>query len=99
MKKATISETKNHLSRLLEEVKNGTTILILDRDRPVARLEPVAADEQADEDRIVALVREGLAAAPRRRFDAASFLARRMVRLPPGASAVGALLAEREQGR
>jgi prevent-host-death family protein len=99
MKKANITETKNHLSRLIEEVRNGTTILIMDRNRPVARLEPVA-DEQCPGDALVGvLVREGLAAAPRRRFDVAAFLGRKMVRLGAGASAVQALLREREEGR
>ncbi|RKX74834.1 MAG: hypothetical protein DRP87_15990 [Spirochaetes bacterium] len=32
MKKANITETKNNFSKILEEVKNGTTILILDRN-------------------------------------------------------------------
>jgi prevent-host-death family protein len=99
MKKASISETKNHLSRLLEEVRNGTTILILDRNRPVARLEPIELDQQAATDAVAALVRDGLAAAPRRRLDAQSFLARSKTRLPVGSSAVRALLSEREQGR
>jgi prevent-host-death family protein len=99
MRKANISETKNHLSKLLEEVKNGTTILILDRNRPVARLEPVATDEQSNTERVAALVHGGLAAAPSHPFDAAAFLSRRMVRLKAGASAVRALLSEREEGR
>jgi prevent-host-death family protein len=99
MKKANITETKNNLSRLLEEVRNGTTILIVDRNRPVARLEPVASEEQGGDELIGALVREGLAAAPRKRFDAAAFLGRKMVRLASGASAVRALLREREESR
>jgi prevent-host-death family protein len=99
MKKASITETKNHLSRLLEEVKQGTTILILDRATPVARLEPVAADEQSNGGRVAALVRQGLATAPRCRFDLEAFLSHPLVRLPEGASAVQALLAEREEER
>jgi prevent-host-death family protein len=99
MKKASVTETKNHLSRLLEEVKSGTTILILDRNKPVARLEPVAADQTMNEDRVASLVAQGLAAAPRRRLDVDSFLSRKMIRLPAGTSAVRALLSEREHGR
>ncbi len=99
MKKANITETKNNLSRLLEEVKSGTSILIVDRNRPVARLEPVAAEEHPGDGPVGALVREGLAAAPRRRFDAAAFLGRKMVRLSAGVSGVQALLREREEGR
>jgi prevent-host-death family protein len=99
MKKASITETKNHLSRLLDEVKSGTTILIMDRNRPVARLEPVAAEERTNADRVAALVREGLAAQPRRPFDLKAFLSRKAVRLPAGASAVQVMLSEREGGR
>jgi len=99
MKKASITETKNHLSRLLEEVKSGTTILILDRNKPVARLEPVAADQDTNEERVAVLVRQGLATASRRRLNVASFLARKMARLPEGTSAVRALISERDEGR
>jgi prevent-host-death family protein len=99
MKKANITETKNHLSRLLEEVRNGTTILIMDRNRPVARLEPVAAEERPGDGLVEALVREGLAAAPRKNLYAGAFLGRKMVRLSAGTSSVQALLREREEGR
>jgi prevent-host-death family protein len=99
MKKASITETKNHLSRLLDEVKSGTTILIMDRDKPVARLEPVAAEERTNPERVASLVRAGLAVAPKKRLDVQAFLFRTTVNLPPGASAVQALLSERETGR
>ncbi|WP_369294471.1 type II toxin-antitoxin system Phd/YefM family antitoxin, partial [Klebsiella pneumoniae] len=36
MEKATISELKNRLSAYLKKVRAGHTVLILDRDRPVA---------------------------------------------------------------
>ncbi len=39
MEKATISEIKNRLSAYLKKVKAGQSILILDRNQPVARLE------------------------------------------------------------
>lgn len=68
MKRATISHTKNHLSALLEEVRAGETILILDRDRPVAQLVPVRAAEARQDERIAALERQGLIARPRRRL-------------------------------
>ena len=99
MKKSSITETKNHLSKLLEEVKSGTTILILDRNRPVARLEPVAADWESNSDRIAQLVRQGLVTAPKRSLDVKSFLEGDKPRLPEGASSIQALLAEREKGR
>lgn len=41
MKIRTVTEAKAHLSRLIAVVRQGETILITHRGRPVARLEPV----------------------------------------------------------
>jgi prevent-host-death family protein len=43
MNTATITEAKNGLSALIDRVKGGESVLILDRGVPVARLEPVSA--------------------------------------------------------
>ena len=40
MKRVKISELKAHLSEYLREVGAGNTIVVCDRDRPVARLSP-----------------------------------------------------------
>ena len=48
MEKATISEIKNRLSAYLKKVKAGQSILILDRDQPVARLERVGSSPLSD---------------------------------------------------
>lgn len=54
----TISEVKSRLSAYLKKVRAGETILILDRNQPVAKLEPVAAkDDPAG--RLEDLVRTG----------------------------------------
>jgi antitoxin (DNA-binding transcriptional repressor) of toxin-antitoxin stability system len=42
MKTATITEAKNGLSALIDRVRSGETIVILDRGIAVARLEPMA---------------------------------------------------------
>jgi len=97
MKKASITETKNNLSRLLEEVKSGTTILILDRNKPVARLEPVADDVDTNTDRIARLVRQGLVSAADSSPDLREFLAWKRPRLPAGADAVRILVEERDE--
>ena len=55
MKTATVTESKNGLSELLRAVKAGKGVLIFDRDVPVARLEPVAADTLGDDVRLLAL--------------------------------------------
>ena len=97
MKKASITDTKNNLSRLLDEVKSGTTILILDRHKPVARLEPVAADSDSNSERIARLVRQGLLSTPRRTLDLEEFLSWHRPQLPRGVNAVQYLVDERAE--
>ena len=61
MKIATISQTKNQLSAILDRVRHGEIVLIVDRDQPVARLEPVLAGENLDPDgRLSRLERAGV---------------------------------------
>lgn len=43
MIKLNIHEAKTHLSRYLEEVEHGETILLCKRNRPVAEIRPLAA--------------------------------------------------------
>ena len=99
MKRASITEAKNNLSALIDGLKNGSPVLIVDRGRPVARLEPVIGDQEGQEDgRLARLVREGLVRPRRKEPDRALFTGR----LPPaaaGASAVDLLIQERREGR
>lgn len=99
MKKASITETKNNLSRLIEEVKSGNSILITDRKIPVARLEPVHERGMRDFERARILVREGLASGPRHSLDLECFLSRKKAMLTGRKSAVRALVEEREESR
>ena len=41
MKKARISELKNRLSYYLRLVRRGQPLLVYDRDRPIARIDPI----------------------------------------------------------
>jgi prevent-host-death family protein len=100
MRTATISQTKNGLSALLDRVRHGETILITDRTHPVARLEPVtsAEDHGPDEGRLARLERAGIIRrAPRGRLQEILRV------LPPapeaGADILAALLDERRSGR
>ena len=99
VKKARIAVAKNTLSRLIDDVKRGETVLILDRDTPVARLEPVTGDLDLAAARMSDLVKRGAVAPPRKPLDEAAFLDRPMPALAPGASGVRTLLEEREAGR
>lgn len=60
MKTATISQAKNHLSELLAGVKRGETVLILERDRPIARIVPIEPSQQSDDERLADLERRGI---------------------------------------
>lgn len=99
MKKASITETKNCLSALLEVVKRGETVLITDRGRPVARLEPVTTrSEEETEGWLRELERTGLARRPKTPASKVK-LTGPIPKARGGASIVAALLAEREQQR
>jgi prevent-host-death family protein len=40
MKRASVTEAKNNISALIDGLKGGSPVLIVDRGRPAARLEP-----------------------------------------------------------
>ncbi len=99
MKKASITEAKNCLSALIDGLKGGSPVLIVDRGRPVARLEPVTSLGESDQNgRLSRLIREGIVRAGRAPLSRALFTTQ-----PPrpkrDASAVAALLAERRDSR
>ena len=98
MKKASITETKNHLSALLDRVRRGETVLILDRGEPVARLEPVRPEDEDPEGRLARLERQGIIKRARKTLPE-SFYATRPPRPRKGVSIVEALLEERREGR
>ena len=64
MKRASITDAKNRLSALIDQVRQGESVLIEDRGVPVARLESVAATRGADRGRLERLERAGLAHRP-----------------------------------
>jgi prevent-host-death family protein len=99
MKQASITEAKNNLSALIDGLKSGSPVLIVDRGRPVARLEPVSGDQAADPDgRLSRLLRDGLVR-PRRSPPPLALFRGQPPRANDGASAVDALLEERREGR
>jgi prevent-host-death family protein len=98
MKKASITEAKNNLSALIDSVKGGTPVLIVDRGRPVARLEPVSNAASSDDGRLARLVRDGVVR-PARGAMPKALLATKPPRGKKSASGVRALLEERRHGR
>ena len=99
MKRATITEAKNQLSALLDRVRHGETILIVDRGRPVARLESAVAHTADDPDgRLARLERQGII---RRALTAppAAMIAKKFRRARQPSGVLNALLDERRRGR
>jgi prevent-host-death family protein len=97
MNTTTITEAKNGLSALIDRVRSGESILILDRGVPVARLEPVTAflDPTGSLRRLerAGVVRVGKAPPP------LDLLRTPAPAVAEGTSAVEALLQERRSGR
>jgi prevent-host-death family protein len=95
---ASITEAKNQLSALIDRVRSGESVLIVDRGIPVARLESAAVIGGDPDGRLARLQRAGIVQA---------------AKMPPGdnplegkppharkgVSVVAALLDERRAGR
>jgi prevent-host-death family protein len=98
MKRASVTEAKNNFSALIDSVKEGSPVLIVDRGRPVARLEPVGGAASDDDGRLARLVRDGIVR-PARGGPLKAVLAHKPPRPKKGASGVRALLDDRRTGR
>jgi prevent-host-death family protein len=99
MKKASITQAKNNLSALIDGLSNGSSVLIVDRGRPVARLEPVTdCREDGEDGRLSRLLREGLIR-PRRAAPSRGLFSDQPLRANAGASALDALIKERREDR
>lgn len=97
---ANIATAKNELSRLLRRVKRGERVIITDRNRPVAQLQPFSPAGKNDDAAVAALHEIGVLTPPRgTRLDVAAFLASPAPVLSTNNSLAAAVLAEREAGR
>lgn len=95
MKKAGIAELKNRLSYYLGFVRRGQSVLVYDRDRVIARIDPIKASDAVEPDDWTAeLQQTGIIRPPTAR------LGKDWLRRRPAvhADVVAALLAERESG-
>ncbi len=97
MKSVTIAELRDHLSRYLQRVARGESILVRNRQRIVARLEPAgqARRVEGDPDRLADLEARGILRPGQGRINAKLLARRPRVR----ANVIAALLDEREEGR
>ncbi len=87
------------MSALIDAVRHGESVLIMDRNKPVARLEPVSSSDTDDADGYLSqLERSGIV---RRRSTKPSkvILGRKPPKTKNGASIVRALIKNREEER
>ncbi len=99
MKIASVTEAKNRLSALIDGLRAGSSVLIVDRGRPVARLEPVTGNAQDEQDgRLSRLHRDGIIRL-RRNDPARALFSSPPPRVRDGSSAVDVLTQERREGR
>lgn len=98
MKKASITEVKNNLSALIDGVKHGAPLLIMDRGRPVARLDAVRGSAAEGDGQLSRLIRDGVVR-PSRGALPKTLLASKPPRARKGSSGVNLLLDERREGR
>jgi antitoxin (DNA-binding transcriptional repressor) of toxin-antitoxin stability system len=96
MRRTGIAELKNRLSYYLRHVRRGESILVYDRERPIARIDPVQDSTLHDpKDRTAALERSGVLRAPVSKLGE-DWLGKRV---QVDCDVVSALLSERNEGR
>lgn len=96
MIRVSISRLKDQLSAYLKKVEAGQTVVVTDRDRPVARLEPIGPGDSVSE-RVAELARQGLVSMAKAPPISIEEIRRRRP-VVPGARLLEALLEERESG-
>jgi prevent-host-death family protein len=96
MKNARISELRDRLSEYLARVRKGETVIVYDRDTPIARIDPIAPAAEDLPDWVLEAYRKGIATPPRIR-DGAKLPPPMKPKKPVGL--LEALLEERRTGR
>ena len=97
MIKASVSALKNGLSSYLRKVRAGQSVVIYDRDVPIARIERIEVSG-TDADRVAQLRAAGITRPPARPLTSRQWAGLRPV-VPARARLLEALLAERADDR
>jgi prevent-host-death family protein len=97
MLRASVSGLKDSLSEYLRKVQAGQTVVIYDRNTPVARIERIESSGRED-DRIARLRSEGVTRPPKKPLTAKQITALQPV-IPAAARVLDALLEERADNR
>jgi antitoxin (DNA-binding transcriptional repressor) of toxin-antitoxin stability system len=95
MKRVGIAELKNRLNHYLRYVRGGEAVLVYDRDRAIARIEPIRGGDLSDADWTAELERSGVLAPPTAELPEDWLANRPRVAV----DVVRAVLEERETGR
>ena len=99
MIRVTKTHARNHLRDLIKVVQGGETVLILERDRPVARLQPVAEQGTSrSAGRLARLERAGVVRRPHRKLPE-SFLSDPLPKIKGDSGIVETLIENRIEGR
>lgn len=97
MKSARISELRDGLSEYLARVRKGETIIVYDRDTPIARIEPITAADDSVPEWVREAERRGVLLPPKVRGGPP--LIPKPIKVDPRFSLLEALLEERRSGR
>jgi antitoxin (DNA-binding transcriptional repressor) of toxin-antitoxin stability system len=97
MLKASVSGLKDSLSEYLRKVQAGQTVVVYDRNTPVARIERIESSGRVD-DRIARLRADGITRPPKKPLTAKQIAALQPV-IPAAACVLDALLDERADDR
>ena len=99
MKNARISELRDGLSEYLARVRKGETVIVYDRDTPIARIEPIAAaaNEPGVPDWVIEAEKRGIISPPK--VQGGAPLTVNPIKVEPRFSLLEAVLEERRSGR
>lgn len=94
-----ISSLKNQLSAILNKVKKGEEVLVLDRDRPIAKITAVSSADYPAHDRALLeeLEHQGIIKRAKGKLPDRHWLETHLTKLPRGVSALQVLLEERRE--
>ena len=99
MRRVSVSEARNDLYALVEEVRRGESLVVTQSGEPVARVEPYLDVATKLDEAAEGLVRRQVADPPRTALNVERFLAEPAPRLGEGFSASGTVAKERDQSR
>ena len=98
MKKASVSHLKNNLSAYLRKVRAGHSVVIYDREVPIARLERIESVGHGS-DRLASLHAKGVTRLPLRQRSAANIRAGLQSPLPRATRLLEAVQQDRSEDR